>query len=367
MDKEQELLVLGSRVTFDCQNSEKFIQIANEKIDWFMVLNYCIMNKVVGLFWYNAEKYKIDKHVPSSVKYIYDIYKYSEVKRNKAIIDSAIEIQQLLQDNDVKVVPLKGLILSHEIYEGLSMRHMNDMDFLIKYDDIKKVQPILEQIGYQVAKIDSVNKKLIPYSREEQIAWSMYMNNHPPFSKVTDNPIIPLLILDFSFSLDFKRDFNVVNSMVENSKYNDAYEFNSLNSADFFIHLCCHIFKEATNAIWVLHYQDINLIKFCDAREYLLKNNSEEWRNEVISKSIKYDTVEAVYFTIYHIIELYNDNIEEYLQDLNIQNKDFLYSFGKREFGIETKWRKTFIERLFSLGNLDELDNLDMDKLIKLI
>ena len=45
---------------------------------------------------------------------------------------------------------------------------------------------------------------------------------------------------------------------------NQGVKLETLNKYDFFIHLCCHLYKEATTLPWVKMGRDMTFYKFCD-------------------------------------------------------------------------------------------------------
>lgn len=49
---------------------------------------------------------------------------------------------------------------------------------------------------------------------------------------------------------------------------------------------------------------------------------------------------------------------------IEIEDYNFVYSFGKREWGEDYKWKKGFYERLFSQSNMDEIEEKPEIKLI---
>lgn len=78
------------------------------------------------------------------------------------------------------------------------------------------------------------------------------------------------LELDVNFSLDFKpgREGSAVEAMLEDSRRSLFGSLYTLSLPDFFLHLCAHLFKEATVMSWVEMGRDLSLYKFCDL--YLL-------------------------------------------------------------------------------------------------
>ena len=62
-----------------------------------------------------------------------------------------VEINKLMkafEDNQIQYMPLKGVLLQ-ELYPARDMRFMADFDVLINVNDYDKIEPILEDLGYE--------------------------------------------------------------------------------------------------------------------------------------------------------------------------------------------------------------------------
>jgi hypothetical protein len=62
----------------------------------------------------------------------------------------------------------------------------------------------------------------------------------------------------------------------------------TLNKYDFFIHLCCHLYKEATTLPWIDMKRDMTLYKYCDIYLLLESFNSNDIEN-LFSYAKEYD------------------------------------------------------------------------------
>ena len=101
--------------------------------------------------------------------------------------------------------------------------------------------------------------------------------------------------------------------------------------------------------------KDLNLIKFCDIREYMLHYVNEAEKNEAIRFSKDYCLEKSIYFAMYYLNLIYSDGYENQIMDnLNIQDKQFLNSFGEGK-NDESFFKRNFWERFFSCNNKDEL------------
>lgn len=356
LSSEQKLVIICSRLTFAQQQIEQIDELRSEKLDWYKILNYCIKNKVVSLVWFNVKKWNLNVNVPNPLFDIFEYYTYMTGLRNEILINEAHRIQKCLMKNGIKAIPLKGLIIIPQIYKSLQIRHMNDIDMMIDMAQRNEIEKYMLELGFIQGRPDRLKDKIINYSRSEQIAWSMKMNNMPLYTIMRDEMYARFVEVDFTFGIDFNRKNSAVSKMLSNSHYDKETDFECLDSIDFFIHLCAHLYKEATTAVSVVYFQDINLIKFCDVREYFVKCYNEKWFKSMIKRAEKYDALKAVYYSLYYSFILFEDDqYFDCLKLFNLENTSFLYGFGQHEWGKMYEWKKGFYERIFAQNNIDEI------------
>ena len=73
--------------------------------------------------------------------------------------------------------------------------------------------------------------------------------------------------VDINFSLDYKNGTgDTLSDMLSNVCIKNEKELSipTLDNADFFIHLCAHLYKEATTLPWIEMHRDMTLYKYCD-------------------------------------------------------------------------------------------------------
>lgn len=111
----------------------------------------------------------------------------------------------------------------------------------------------------------------VPAPREEIIASKMMRGETVPLIKEVNLPGMKYLEVDINFSLDYKNgETDVLSAMLNNASVTNAREMKipTLCREDFFIHLCAHLYKEATTLPWIEMHRDMTLYKYCDI--YLL-------------------------------------------------------------------------------------------------
>lgn len=358
-EKERKLVVLLSRIS-DLEYFFKEIEslVKDKRMRWDVVIKYLCKTKVMGVFWSNLKKMKMELQIPVNARRILEFYYLGNSERNKVILQEFDSLISLINSYNIKVVPLKGSALLQDIYKDIGSRQLNDIDLLVSYDDRLLLEKIMFENGFMHGKItygQDGRIRINEIDRAEQIIWKTKMNSLPPFYKIIDNQWCKVLDIDCSFAFDYQINFNDVNEIIRNSLLSEGNIF-VLKKEDFFIQMCCHLYKEASNASWILLGNELNIIKFCDIREYWkAKIDHDDW-NLICKKAITSGYEKAVYFSIYYCEVIYEEkwNID-YRKDLNIKDDNFLYEFGAREYGKARTWKKNFMERLFE-GSLEEVN-----------
>lgn len=108
-----------------------------------------------------------------------------------------------------------------------------------------------------------------------------------PYIKKVDLPFMKLFEVDINFSLDYKNgNGNTLADMLSNIciKNEKQLSIPTLDDADFFIHLCAHLYKEATTLPWIEMRRDMALYKYCDIY-MLLSEMSDRQLQRVFTKA----------------------------------------------------------------------------------
>lgn len=176
-------------------------------------------------------------------------------------------VSRILRPHKGKYAMLKGALLCKVYPEGY--RTSNDVDLLVRPSDVTIIGTALANAGFMQGNIR--NGEFSPATRKEIIESKMMRGETVPYILEVNLPFMRFLEVDINFSLDFKNDDAVaLESMlcrtVEFKIGNSSIM--TLNKYDFFIHLCCHLYKEATTLPWIRMKRDMSLYKFADI--YLL-------------------------------------------------------------------------------------------------
>ena len=327
LTKEQNLVVLGSRLTFSDKDIMDLNNLLQEKnrVDFFEFLKLSIYHKTFVLCMDNIMKYGASFRIPSYLYMQYVFLKNGFEKRNRLMRLALEEFQNQCEENSVTIIPVKGAYLLNEIYTDQSVRYQGDIDILFDYDDLERITVILKESGYTAGRYDLKKNIVTPMSRTESVRWKLFMSHLPPYIKpIEGDPYTPFVKFDLRFALDDELDEHPVQEMIREYRNSKV-----VMPEHIVLHMCTHFYDEANHLDGLLGSKNLNLIKLCDLREYilhLLGKNNNSWMDGLFSFARKYGLEKQVYFTMFYLFLVYDDEIaREILMQMrpNIDNNRF--------------------------------------------
>lgn len=156
MNHNETLYFISKCLTISLVKKNKDIveNILNaDKIDWDTFVKFSTSNCVLPAIYCNLKRVKFLKYVPTDLvtymKYISDINR----SRNKLIIKQAKEINNILLNNNIKPIFLKGTgNLLDGLYDDLAERMVGDIDFLVSKEDFNRTVSVLKKDNYNKTK-----------------------------------------------------------------------------------------------------------------------------------------------------------------------------------------------------------------------
>lgn len=300
---------------------------------------------------------KVNREFRSSLKMGYE----QQSEKNQSYFKCLNYLQECLHECTCNYALLKGAFLC-AAYPN-AYRTSNDIDILVAPQDVTAISRTLYRAGFRQG--DIRNGKFESATRKEIIESKMMRGETVPFIKEVNLPSMKFLEIDINFSLDYKPgDTELLTKMLDNAtvyKINDKY-VRTLRKDDFFIHLCSHLYKEATTLPWIEMKRDMTLYKYCDI--YMLLNDASMEEINLIFKRAKENDMEKICaFAVLQAAKLFN-NVNDFaiLKSKQVLKDDpqFIHRVispkDKKEFIYK---EKNILTRLFSnnrRGLLIEVD-----------
>lgn len=288
---------------------------------------------------------KVNREFRNSLKAAYEQNK----EINQSFFWCIQNLKNILSECSCNCAMLKGAFLCHYYPDGY--RTSNDIDLLVLPEHVTEIGNALLKAGFQQGNIR--NGEFIPATRKEIIESKMMRGETVPYIKKINLPGMKYLEVDINFSLDYKNgDKEVLEKILERVQNRKVGRISvpTLDSADFFIHLCSHLYKEATTLPWVEMKRDMTLYKYCDIY-LLLSEMTEDEVKIVFERAKELGIEEIVAFTMLQTAAIFdvNSNFTSMAEDILSDKPEFIHLV------ISPKDQKTFVyeeqdifERFFS-------------------
>ena len=197
--------------------------------EWDDIIRFSRHARLLGYLRVLVERHKLDKQLPSKVL---DILAGAEVYNNYFRLRASYELRkiaQLFQQNDLKIVLLKGAAyIASEIYFSKG-RRLSDVDLLVEQNNLKLVEQVLLKAGYQYKHVSEYDQK---YYRD-------WMHEIPPLVHTRRNMEVDLHHNIIAPVSRIKVD---ANKLFDQAVPIPGSRFYRLEAKDLILHSAAHLF-----------------------------------------------------------------------------------------------------------------------------
>ena len=142
-----ELLILLSFAELKTEEKSRIEIIIGSDIDWKLLWKKTKLNDIGPIIFLNLNKLNHLGSIPGwLIKRLNDRYREIE-KANALRLKTASEIFRRMNEAEIDVVVLKGALFAESIYGNIAYKKMNDVDILVKFEDIVKIREIYRDSG----------------------------------------------------------------------------------------------------------------------------------------------------------------------------------------------------------------------------
>lgn len=257
------------------------------------------------------------------------------------------EISFFLEKTKLPYAIIKGAVLSEALYGDSFLRISGDIDFLVDRSHCEDFKYSLLYNGFIQGRIK--DNKIIPYTREELLYYSVSTHQIAPYVKQINNSIIPYINIDVNFDIywgeyEHKSDMAFVLSQLQ--KINIlGIQVNKLSPEMEFISLCLHHYKDL-NSIYLLFKNGLKLCYFCDVFFYIMNNTLD--KKKLFDAANKLNAGRFLYYCLYYTNIIFDSSVIKDYMLLFSCDKDnsILETYGLTPKEIKT-WNIDFESRLF--------------------
>lgn len=313
-----------------------------------LLLGQICCNRIAGIAYRNLIRNDGYISLPGgAMKVLETLYK-KELEKSRIYQKHLTHLCEVLQHADFKYALLKGAYLNTLVYDA-GMRTSNDIDILVAEEDISRCQCLLKEHGFVQGNYTE-DEGIVEAARRDIIMSKMNYGETIPFVKLWEGE--PLLI-DLNFSIDFKpeSETEIVKKLLlctEEAVFQNC-RFSMLNQVDFLIHLCCHLYKEATTFDWVRRRSDLQLYKFSDLNVMIHTAFDSIYTGKLIDRIRLLELQKECYYALYYTGQIYgrvweNKSYREVLRKIKPGNTDFMKQIVDPAENRTYCFREDFVE-----------------------
>ena len=213
---------------------------------------------------------------------------------------------------------------------------------------------LLPKLGYQTGLFDWKTQQLVPISRKNMMIFRMNPDHLPVHSRLTGDPVMQYLEVDFANSLTWHGSEYDVPLEVAMTDINyqpiagfPDIEIPCLPPPFQFIGTVLHLFREAWFERWLEWEQDVDLTKFSDVIRLWRTHKALLANDSFVHILETFDIVDPMVWVLEHLDRTFNMDIVATL-GLNGRISE-AWLFSGRASGTQLyQWRGSMRERLYS-------------------
>ena len=158
----EKLLLALCRLDFSEEQKKGILRLLKEELDWERYLKLVNEHGIIALEAYNIRELGLSDQVPEGVMKILDNARMKTLLRNTWLTRQWKEVNKILSGAGIKHVLLKGMALEHTVYNSQGLRQMNDVDILVKKEDVIRSWQLLQDHGFKPDPVKSpLHEKII--------------------------------------------------------------------------------------------------------------------------------------------------------------------------------------------------------------
>ncbi len=288
---EDRLLVCCSRTHLDVEARSAALHLLEQPLDWDYVLETSIRHNVTPLFYYGLLQAlparELSVRVPGRVfAELQRLHRASRV-RNERLYGVIAEISDTFEKAGVEVMGIKDVQLARQIYPGLGLRPMGDIDLLIHPADYDRAAASLNQLEFVAQPDPDIPFKL-------KYAWGHF------FSRSVDNTWVDLQwnVVQREWDVYHEGNFDFEIERLWRGAQWIPLTHGALRvprPEDMLFHLCQHLEGHAYS----------ELILFCDIAELLRHYDDRLDWGYIAGLAEKYRSQGTLYYILYLVERLF--------------------------------------------------------------
>lgn len=148
LSPERELLLACASSKLTPEERRRIADVAGGDLDWERLVSLSYAHGIAPLVYHSLQQSAVNHRMPPAVaRALRDSY-YLNAARNSLLYSELTRVLNVLSDQSIEVIVLKGAALAEAVYSHRALRPMSDIDLLVKRERLAEVETTLLDIGY---------------------------------------------------------------------------------------------------------------------------------------------------------------------------------------------------------------------------
>ncbi|MCF8256630.1 MAG: nucleotidyltransferase family protein [Flavobacteriales bacterium] len=274
LDAIDRLLLEASRVNLTGAQRGEVAALIPQITDWDRFAQRAITTHLAPLLFRTLSEWK-GNGVPAETISTFQSCYNKVLVTNIRMYALFSEIVQAWNAAGIEVIPLKGMYLAEAVYGDIGLRHLSDMDLLVKEEDVERCVEVAQNSGWEVARFEH-------YSEE----FALNFRSAHPVKFIKAGAAIELHIHVHSRGTSYHV---AIDEYWEYSRRSvlDGCDIRAIHTIHLVQHLCIHLYKHLIAAEW-------KTSSFCDVREVLISGFTEQDWHVLQLSSLRFNVWDEV-------------------------------------------------------------------------
>jgi hypothetical protein len=145
---EAEILLRSTRAYLAPEETDRIVALLQKELDWVYLKEMALRHGLMPLLYQRLKSYAANS-VPTSILTQLRDYSISSASRSLVMTGELLSLLELLNAEGIPAIPYKGPVLAASLYKDLTIRPFNDLDILIKREDLFKAKDVMIFLGYR--------------------------------------------------------------------------------------------------------------------------------------------------------------------------------------------------------------------------
>jgi hypothetical protein len=158
----KELLLLLAHYPYTESSRVILSRMLSEINDWELFVKLVNDHGIIALAAYNIKEAGLENLVPAKAMTTLENGMIQSIVRNAWLAERWKEVNDILSDEGIKHILLKGMALEHTLYGANGLRQMTDNDILIRREEAIRAWKLLQENGFEMIMAKSfLHKKIM--------------------------------------------------------------------------------------------------------------------------------------------------------------------------------------------------------------